>query len=330
MLCRIDSKLRGALMALTSTALCVWVTNLLANTPLVDEPIRPLPTVESLSLNPDKIKLGEQLFKEKRFSKDNSTACISCHDLNRGGVDNMQKSIGVRQQLGGINAPSVYNSGLNFYQFWNGRAVNLEDQVSQVVHNPKEMDMTWPEIIAILNKDTALVQQFTALYNDGIQEKNIEDAIATFERSLLTPSRFDRYLQGDATAINDEERHGYQLFKDYGCIACHQGVNIGGNMFQKFGAMDNYFKDQAKVTDADLGRYGVTKQENDKYVFKVPSLRNVALTAPYFHDGTAQTLDQAVEVMFHYQLGRTGSADDKKAIVAFLKSLTGEKLESKP
>ncbi len=330
MLCRIDSKVRGALMTLTSTALCVWVTNLLANPPLVDEPIRPLPTVESLSLNPDKIKLGEQLFKEKRFSKDNSTACISCHDLNRGGVDNMQKSIGVRQQLGGINAPSVYNSGLNFYQFWNGRAVNLEDQVSQVVHNPKEMDMTWPEIIAILNKDTALVQQFTALYNDGIQEKNIEDAIATFERSLLTPSRFDRYLQGDATAINDEERHGYQLFKDYGCIACHQGVNIGGNMFQKFGAMDNYFKDQAKVTDADLGRYGVTKQENDKYVFKVPSLRNVALTAPYFHDGTAQTLDQAVEVMFHYQLGRTGSADDKKAIVAFLKSLTGEKLESKP
>ena len=297
---------------------------------LIGEPISPLPTVESLNLNPDKVKLGEQLFNEKRFSRDNSTACASCHDLKKGGVDGMSKSIGVRQQMGGINAPTVYNSGLNFQQFWNGRAPNLEDQINQVIHNPKEMDMTWPEIIAILSKDEALNQQFKSLYSDGMQEKNIEDAIATFERSLLTPSRFDRYLQGDNKAINDNERHGYQLFKEYGCIACHQGVNVGGNMFQKFGAMDDYFAKRGNPTDADLGRFAVTKQEEDKHVFKVPSLRNVALTAPYFHDASAQTLEQAVDVMFQYQLGRTGSAADKQAIIAFLKALTGEQLEAKP
>ena len=297
---------------------------------LTGEPISPLPTVESLNLNPDKIKLGEQLFNEKRFSRDNSTACVSCHDLKKGGVDGMSKSIGVRQQMGGINAPTVYNSGLNFQQFWNGRAPNLEDQINQVIHNPKEMDMTWPEIIAILSKDEALNQQFKSLYSDGMQEKNIEDAIATFERSLLTSSRFDRYLQGDNKAINDNERRGYQLFKEYGCVACHQGVNVGGNMFQKFGAMDDYFAKRGNPTDADLGRFAVTKQEEDKHVFKVPSLRNVALTAPYFHDASAQTLEQAVDVMFQYQLGRTGSDADKQAIVAFLRALTGEQLEAKP
>lgn len=301
-----------------------------ADTPLTGEPISPLPSVDSLHLDANKIKLGEQLFKEKRFSKDGSTACISCHDLGKGGVDGMAKSIGVRQQLGGINAPTVYNSGLNFQQFWNGRAPNLEDQINQVIHNPKEMDMTWPDIIAILSKDDGLTQQFNTLYPDGMQEKNIEDAIATYERSLLTPSRFDRYLKGDAKAINESERHGYQLFKEYGCIACHQGVNVGGNMFQKFGAMDDYFGKRGNITDADLGRFGVTKNEEDKYVFKVPSLRNVALTAPYFHDASAQTLDQAVDVMFQYQLGRTGSKEDKQAIIAFLKSLTGEALEAKP
>ena len=307
-----------------------YCSPLSATAVLTGEPISPLPTVESLNLDPDKVKLGEQLFNEKRFSRDNSTACVSCHDLKKGGVDGMSKSIGVRQQMGGINAPTVYNSGLNFQQFWNGRAPNLEDQINQVIHNPKEMDMTWPEIIAILSKDEALNQQFKSLYSDGMQEKNIEDAIATFERSLLTPSRFDRYLQGDNKAINDNERRGYQLFKEYGCIACHQGVNIGGNMFQKFGAMDDYFAKRGNPTDADLGRFAVTKQEEDKHVFKVPSLRNVALTAPYFHDASAQTLEQAVDVMFQYQLGRTGSAADKQAIIAFLKALTGEQLEAKP
>jgi cytochrome c peroxidase len=169
------------------------------------------------------------------------------------------------------------------------------------------------------------VQAFQAIYGDGLQPRNIQDAIATFERSLVTPSRFDRYLRGDSGAISEQEKRGYELFKSYGCVACHQGVNVGGNMFQTFGVLGNYFKDRGNETEADLGRYTVTQNELDRHVFKVPSLRNVALTAPYFHDGTAPTLEAAVDVMFRYQLGREAPAADKTAIIMFLKSLTGEK-----
>jgi cytochrome c peroxidase len=290
----------------------------------LDEPIKPVPTENKL--NPAKVALGDRLFHDKRLSRDNSMACASCHDLERGGVDGSPFSVGIGGAVGGINAPTVYNAALNFRQFWDGRAASLEEQAAGPVHNPIEMGSNWPEVLAKLNKDQAVVGEFKKLYPDGMTPKNIQDAIAVFERSLVTPNaRFDKYLRGDKAALNGDEVRGYQLFKSYGCVACHQGVNVGGNMFQTFGVMGDYFGKRGNPQPSDLGRYNVTKAESDKHVFKVPSLRNVALTAPYFHDGSAQTLQEAVDVMFKYQLGRPAAPQDKELIVKFLNTLTGER-----
>jgi len=296
----------------------------LAGAQTLDEPIKPLPL--KLTLDARKVELGKALFHDKRLSKDNSIACASCHDLAKGGADGKPTAVGIGGQVGPINTPTVLNSSFNFRQFWNGRAATLEEQAAGPVHNPGEMGSNWDEVLAKLRQDAALVGKFTALYKDGLKPASIQDAIATFESSLVTPSRFDRFLRGDLKAINENEARGYQLFKSYGCVACHQGVNVGGNMYQQFGVMDEYFKVRGKpITEADLGRYAVTKLESDRYVFKVPSLRNVELTAPYFHDGATRTLEEAVDVMFRYQLGRTAPASDKTLIVQFLKTLTGEK-----
>ncbi len=198
------------------------------------------------------------------------------------------------------------------------------------MHNPVEMGSNWPEVLAKLELDDAMLKAFKDAYPDGLQAKNIQDAIAAFERSLITPNaRFDKYLRGDQTALSADELQGYRLFKQYGCIACHQGVNVGGNMFQQFGIMGDYFKQRGNLTEADLGRFNVTKSPADKHFFKVPSLRNIALTAPYFHDGSARTLNDAVDVMFKYQLGRSAPAQDKELIIQFLHTLTGE-LHGKP
>jgi len=296
----------------------------LAGAQTVDEPIKPLPL--KLTLDARKVELGKALFHDKRLSKDNSISCASCHDLAKGGADGKPTAVGIGGQVGPINTPTVLNSSLNFRQFWNGRAATLEEQAAGPVHNPGEMGSNWDEVLAKLKQDAALVGKFTAAYKDGLKPANIQDAIATFERSLVTPSRFDRFLRGDLKAINENEAKGYQLFKNYGCVACHQGVNVGGNMYQQFGVMDEYFKVRGRpITEADLGRYAVTKLESDRFVFKVPSLRNVELTGPYFHDGATRTLEEAVDVMFRFQLGRTAPASDKSLIVQFLKTLTGEK-----
>ena len=288
-----------------------------------DEPIKPIPT--DVRLDPKKVALGERFFNDKRLSGDNSISCASCHNLAKGGVDGLQFSVGIGGAKGPINAPTVFNSSLNFRQFWDGRAGSLEEQAAGPVHNPKEMGSNWSEVLVKLTKDTALVDQVKQSYPDGMLGKNIQDAIAVFERSLTTPNaRFDKYLRGDKSSLTSDELRGYQLFKSYGCVACHQGVNVGGNMFQNFGVMGDYFAKRGNMTDADLGRYNVTKSASDKHVFKVPSLRNVALTAPYFHDGSTKTLEDAVDVMFKYQLGRPASAQDKELIVKFLHTLTGE------
>lgn len=294
-----------------------------ASAQMLDEPIKPLPA--KLDLDARKVTLGKQLFHDKRLSKDNSLSCASCHEISKGGVDGRQFATGIKGQVGPINTPTVLNSGLNFRQFWNGRAGTLEEQAAGPVHNPGEMGSNWQEVLGKLGQDAAFVAQFKAVYPDGIQPRHIQEAIATYERSLITPGRFDRYLLGDSRAIDEDEKQGYQLFKNYGCVACHQGMGVGGNMYQTFGVLGNYFKDKGKVTEADLGRYAVTKNEADRHVFKVPSLRNVELTAPYFHDGSAKTLDEAIDVMFRYQLGRSAPAADKALIVKFLKTLTGEK-----
>ncbi len=292
-----------------------------------EEPIKPVPL--SLHQDPQRVDIGRQLFGDTRLSANNRVSCASCHNLQRGGVDGLAHSIGFDGKQTGVNAPTVYNAALNFKQFWNGRADSLEAQVDLVIQNPVEMGSKWGDVEAKISQDLRYLKAFSVAYKDGVTKANIQNAIASFERTLITPNaRFDKYLRGDNAAISDAEKLGYQKFKQFGCVACHQGVNVGGNMFQKFGVMGDYFSHRGSLTEADLGRYLVTKQEDDKFVFKVPSLRNVALTAPYFHDASAKTLEEAIDVMFRYQLGRVGSKEDKASIARFLKTLTGEGLGS--
>ncbi len=282
------------------------------------------PLVAAAAPLSDKAQLGQRLFFEPRLSRDNSISCATCHDLSHGGIDRKPSSIGVGGQVGPINAPTVFNASLNFVQFWDGRATTLEEQAAGPVHNPLEMDSNWAAVIAKLQQDASYRTAFARLYPAGMNSEAITDAIAAFERTLITPnSRFDRFLLGDGNALNDQEQRGYRRFLDLGCASCHQGVGIGGNMYQRFGVMADYFQGRPQNT-ADLGRFNVTGKEADRHVFKVPGLRNVALTAPYFHDASAKTLEDAVLIMGRYQLGRQLSNDDLQAITAFLHTLTGE------
>lgn len=287
------------------------------------EPIQPLPTQSNEKA--DHVSLGRQLFHDRRLSRDNSVSCASCHDLAKGGVDGRRVSVGVGGANGIINSPTVFNSGFNFRQFWDGRADTLEQQADGPVHDPREMGTDWPTIVGKLSGDAKLGAEFKRVYGRDVDEKGIKDALASFQRSLITPnSRFDRYLKGQKDSLSADEVKGYDLFKNYGCVACHQGVNVGGNMFQVFGVMNNYFAERGNPTDADLGRFRVTGNERDRHLFKVPSLRNVAVTSPYLHDGSAKTLRAAVDAMFRYQLGRTAPDEEKELIVGFLRTLTGE------
>jgi cytochrome c peroxidase len=287
------------------------------------EPISPIP--RSLPLDARKIALGKRLFHDPRLSRDDSVACSSCHDLARGGADGRKTSSGVSGQRAERNAPTVFNAVFNFRQFWDGRAATLEDQIDGPVNNPKEMASSWPAVIAKLGGDREYRAAFQDIYG-AMEPGHVKNAIAEFERSLLTPgSRFDRYLDGDRKALTDGERAGYQLFKSYGCIACHQGVNVGGNLYQRLGVLRVFAEGTAGGVDpADVGRMAITRKREDLLVFKVPSLRNVALTAPYFHDGSVEKLEQAVVLMGQYQLGVAIPRDDVARIVQFLHTLTGD------
>ncbi|HSU38869.1 MAG TPA: cytochrome c peroxidase [Polyangiaceae bacterium] len=286
------------------------------------EPLEPLPDVPPL--DPKIVALGRRLFHERRLSADGSVACSSCHDLERGGVDGQVRSSGVGGKRGAVNAPSVYNAALNFVQFWDGRAATLEEQIGFPVTNPAEMGTSFARVLAFLQADPDYAAAFKAAFPSGVTDANARRAIADFERTLLTRgSPFDRFLAGDEHALALDARAGYETFKSVGCIACHQGRNVGGNMFQRFGVLGDYFKDRGSVTEADYGRFNVTHNEADRFVFRVPSLRNVARTAPYFHDGSAATLTQAVQVMARYQLGRKLSDEQVTSIIAFLQSLSG-------
>lgn len=287
-----------------------------------DEPLHPLPPTPALA--PEKVALGRLLFNDVRLSADNSISCASCHSLERGGVDGRPGSIGVGGAIGGINAPSVLNAAHNFRQFWDGRAGTLEEQAGGPVINPIEMASTWPQVLDKLGADLALKRTFERLYPDGLTPGNIRSAIADFERTLPRPARFDRWLRGDDAALTADELAGYRLFKRHGCIACHQGVNVGGNLYQRFGVMANYFATKKAITTADLGRYNVTGRDEDRHLFKVPSLRNVARTAPYFHDASAATLEEAVNIMGRYQLGIDLPPRDVALIVGFLRTLDSE------
>ena len=293
--------------------------------PRTREPIKP---IEEIDVDPEKVVLGRALFHDPRLSKDNTTACASCHDLANGGDDGLRVSVGVGGKAGTINSPTVFNVGLNFKQFWDGRADTLEEQIDGPLQSELELGSLWPEVLAKLHAHESYPARFSALYPDGITQKNAKNALAEFMKSLTTPnSRFDQWLRGDDDALTPLEERGYTLFKLYGCVSCHQGANVGGNMFQVFGVLNNYFQKRGNITDADLGRYNVTGDPLDRHAFKVPSLRMVALTAPYLHDGSAATLREALDAMFEFQLGRSAPDADKEAIVAFLKTLPGDNRE---
>ncbi len=289
----------------------------------LDEPIQPLP--RTMALDAAKVALGGRLFADPRLSRDNTVSCSSCHSFELGGADGLERSFGIEGRQVAFNAPTVFNSAFSIAQFWDGRALTLEEQMDGPVHDRAEMDSSWPEITAKLRRDKQYTSAFKAIYGGLIAERTIKDAIATFERSLITPDApFDRYLRGEDGAISAAALEGYRLFKSYGCIACHQGMNVGGNMFQRFGVMDREEDDRPGAAAMDLGRAKVTGRDRDKHVFKVPSLRNVAATAPYFHDGSAETLESAIVVMAKVQLGRLLSGEETASIAAFLRSLTGD------
>ena len=289
------------------------------------EPVRPI--VALPEVDERKVKLGFDLFHDTRLSVDNTVSCASCHALDTGGVDNHQYSHGVEERLGGVNAPTVYNAVYNFVQFWDGRAMTLAAQAAGPPLNPVEMASTsFDEIIAKLQADKEFVEAFNAVYPDGLTEANITNAIEEFERTLVTPnSQFDKWLLGDDAALTAEQLRGYELFKENGCATCHAGINLGGESYELMGLRRHYFAERGlELTEEDNGRYKETKQERDRHRFKTPGLRNVALTWPYYHDGTRLTMDEAVRDMARYQCDVELADAEVDAIVAFLYTLTGE------
>ena len=289
------------------------------------EPVRPID--KYIEVDPAKVALGFALFHDPRLSVDNTVSCATCHALETAGVDNHQYSHGVNDQLGGVNAPTVYNAVYNFVQFWDGRAATLAAQAAGPPLNPVEMaSPSFDDIIAKLQADKDFSKAFKAVYPDGLNEANITDAIEEFERTLITPnSRFDKWLLGDDSALTADELEGYELFKQYDCATCHVGQNLGGQSYELMGLRKHYFADRGlELTVEDNGRFKETQAERDRHRFKVPGLRNVEHTWPYYHDGTRETLEEAVRDMGIYQSGVELTSDEVDKITAFLKTLTGE------
>ena len=290
-----------------------------------NEPVRPID--QSLEYDPAKAALGFALFHDPRLSVDNTVSCASCHALETAGVDNHQYSHGVDDQLGGVNAPTVFNAVYNFVQFWDGRAQTLAAQAAGPPLNPVEMaSESFDQIIAKLQADKDFARAFVKVYPDGITEANITDAIEQFERTLITPdSAFDKWLRGDDSAITAQELEGYELFKKYDCATCHAGPNLGGLSYELMGLRRHYFAERGlELTHEDNGRFKETGLERDRHRFKVPGLRNVEHTWPYYHDGTRETLEEAVRDMGLYQSGVELTEAEVAAITAFLNTLTGE------
>lgn len=284
--------------------------------------IQPLVTPEGL--DPALVDLGKRLYHDVRLSGDDTLSCATCHDLGKGGTDQIRFSEGIDGQFGGINAPTVYNSSFMLAQFWDGRAADLVEQAGGPVANPIEMGAEWPDVVAKLKQDDVYVQDFAAHFDDGITALNTQRAIAHFEESLVTVgSDFDAYLMGQEDAISADARAGYELFTEHGCATCHTGAALGGGSFELFGLQGDYFADRGEEGEADHGRFNFTHEERDRHRFKVPTLRNIAVTFPYFHDGSTSDLAEAVRVMGTYQRGKELSDAETAKIVAFLQSLTG-------
>lgn len=292
------------------------------NKSFTDQSISLLPDLPEL--NPKKVALGLKLFSDPILSHDNSIACSTCHDLHKGGVDHLSVAVGMNKKQGRRNTPTVFNSGFNFRQFWDGRAFTLEEQIDFPLQNPVEMASSWAEVLKKLNAST-YANEFNKIYGSKkITADKVREVLATFERALVTKdSPFDKWLAGEQNALNASQKEGYRLFQFYGCISCHQGVNIGGNMFEKLGVFREFY-DTKQNTPQDFGRFEISSEEEDRYEFKVPSLRNVALTAPYLHDGSIETLREVIELMAYHQIGVKLTEQELNALEDFLNTLTGK------
>lgn len=287
------------------------------------EPISPIP--QKVEVDEARAHLGEILFFDTRLSANNTISCASCHQLDTGGDDNVAMGISLSADQHIRNTPSIFNALYNFRQNWDGSAKTLHQQIDMVVKNRHEFNNKWINIIVKLAMDSEIQSNFDANYPDGLTKENIIDAIVEFEKTLITPnSRFDRYLRNEDKSLTKEEVKGYTLFKELGCISCHQGTNIGGNLFQKFGIFYDYIAERGEINKHDYGKFNTSNREMDKFVFKVPSLRNVAVTAPYLHDGSAETIEEAIDIMGKTQLGRTLTENEITLIKSFLNTLTGE------
>ena len=284
-----------------------------------DEPITPIRPPQNINIG--KAELGKKLYFDPRLSKSGFISCNSCHNLSMGGSDNLPTSIGDHWQQGPINSPTVLNSSLNVAQFWDGRAADLKEQAGGPIANPAEMGFTHTLAVGVIESIPAYVREFRQVFDkEKIDIDQVTEAIAEFEKTLVTSnSRFDQWLLGKDDALTPTELAGYELFRDSGCVACHNGEAAGGNSFQKMGIVEPY-----KGNEGVEGRAAVTGKDADRFSFKVPTLRNVELTYPYFHDGAANTLTEAVDIMGRLQLGRTFTEEENGKIVAFLKTLTGE------
>ncbi len=299
------------------------------------EVMLPLPKV--IEYDKQKALLGKKLYFDTLLSKDNTISCASCHNLELGGTDNLSLSFGINGQMGDINTPTVLNAVFNFRQMWDGRGKSLSHQVQFPITNPKEMGNSFENLIENLKKNKNYNTLFNNLYENGITKENIGDALEEFQKTLITPSAFDRYLLGDKEALNSDQKKGYELFYKKGCTSCHNGINIGGGLYARFGLVDssiiedlihnyqnNSDTNSSLTIDLNLGFYNVTKNDYDKFYFKVPTLRNVALTFPYLHNGSIKTLKEAIELIAKAQLGIDLKKEELFYIEEFLKSLTGE------
>lgn len=315
------------LLVLTLLACCA--SGVAFAQPLLAEPIRPLPAVSA----PDpslrfRIGLGRALFNDLRLSRDNNQSCAACHKLDHGGAAGLARSLGPGGQPMRYNTPTVYNSTYNFRQTWTGAHSTIDGVLDHVFPPIAGSSLSpWELVASRLTGDAAMGERFTRAYNEEVSPALVKDALQQYLQSLATPSRFDRYLRGERQALSADEKAGYARFKSYGCVSCHQGINVGGNMYQRFGAMR--LPAPGAPIAADLGRYNHTRRAADRHLFRVPGLRNVALTAPYFHDGSVATLAEAIDAMFKYQLGRDAPAQDKELIARFLHTLSGEPLPPK-
>ena len=295
------------------------ISILLLKTVFAFEAVQPLPT--TIKYDRAKAELGKILFHDPSLSKDGKVSCATCHDLyTKCGTDQEPVSTGFAGKRGTVNSPTVFNAAFNFRQFWNGRAKDLKEQLIGPITNPVEMNTTPEEIEEKLNKNPFYRKKFKEIYHTNrIKFEHVADAIVEFEKALITPnSKFDRYLRG-LVKLSPEEEEGFKLFKRLGCISCHNGVNFGGNSFQKLGVVIPY---PWKPTNPD--RYQITRREEDKNVYKVPSLRNITCTYPYLHDGSIPDLKTTIKVMAKHNLGIDMADEDIEKIIAFLKTLKGE------